>query len=406
MSKVTIVGRGTVGCLAVINFLKFTDFDIEWVFDPDIEPVHVGEGTTLILPENLFKTLGMSSNDMIKFQATSKIGIMKRDWGAKGLGNKFLHPFPIGKSGIHLSAVYFQDYIFNLVKNLDRVKIVESNIQLDQLDKLDSERILVCSGTPKNWDDYIFSNLIPVNSCFVSQCPWDHARFDYSLTYAMPWGWVFGIPLRNRCSIGYLFNEHITDVEVIKEDVKSILTEFELAPNFQRQIRFKNYIRKNNFSERVIYNGNASFFSEPLEATSLNSSLVIIYCAISYFNKESNDLEGFNNLYLQMNSENESIILMHYLAGSSFKNEFWNKAQENAYKKLSRELKYDNNFSNVVKKSLIQTPLLNDLNLVLSKNHQHHLNNENWGAGSWNVESFSVNIEGLGLRDQITSMVF
>ena len=33
MKKITIIGRGTAGCVAVTHFLRWTDWEIDWVFD-------------------------------------------------------------------------------------------------------------------------------------------------------------------------------------------------------------------------------------------------------------------------------------------------------------------------------------------------------------------------------------
>jgi hypothetical protein len=38
-------------------------------------------------------------------------------------------------------------------------------------------------------------------------------------------------------------------------------------------LEFQSYYKKNNFSSKVIYNGNSSFFIEPLEATSIGFSI-------------------------------------------------------------------------------------------------------------------------------------
>jgi hypothetical protein len=92
----------------------------------------------------------------------------------------------------------------------------------------------------------------------------------------MKYGWVFGIPLQNRISIGYLYNSDINSIEDIKKDIQNVFDEYHLTPSEKTQnFSFNSFYRKNNFSSKVIYNGNASFFLEPLEATSTGLSTYI-----------------------------------------------------------------------------------------------------------------------------------
>jgi hypothetical protein len=89
----------------------------------------------------------------------------------------------------------------------------------------------------------------------------------------MKHGWVFGIPLQKRISIGYLYNDKISSLEEVKEDVKNTFKEYNLNPSkITNHIKFQSFYRKENFKNRIIYNGNASFFIEPLEATSTSMS--------------------------------------------------------------------------------------------------------------------------------------
>ena len=81
MKKLAVVGRGTVGCMTAAHFLKHTDYAIDWIYDPEIIPAAVGEGTTLNFPRALQENLMFDSNDMITLNSTPKVGISKRNWG-------------------------------------------------------------------------------------------------------------------------------------------------------------------------------------------------------------------------------------------------------------------------------------------------------------------------------------
>ena len=219
MKKLAVIGRGTVGCTTVAHFLRYTDWQVDWYYDPNILPTPVGEGTNLTIVRTWYEALSLHSDDFFDLQCTAKIGIMKRGWGKSG--THFLHPFPAGVNGLHFSGVTFQDVMFERLKQNPRVNLFEQNIEPEQID---SDYVICCTGTPKELDDrFTISDCIPVNACLVSQCEWDYPKFDYSLTYAMPNGWVFGIPLRNRCSIGYVHNSGYASQDVIKKEVQPLL---------------------------------------------------------------------------------------------------------------------------------------------------------------------------------------
>lgn len=381
--KLTVVGRGTVGCFTVAHFLRWTDWEIDWIYDPNIQPTAVGEGTTLDLPKSLFDSLGFDSNDMEALDSTVKLGIIKRNWGN---GNRFVHTFPSGSVGMHFNAVSFQNYVFDRLKHNSRVKLEECSIMPEEID---SDYVIVCTGTPLDFSTTETVESIPVNACWVSQCPWDYARFTYTLTWATKYGWIFGIPLKNRCAIGYLYNSDITDLDNVKKDAEEILKELDLTPSVQRQINFRNYKRKVNFTDRIVYNGNASFFLEPLEATSTGFADKINRNAFDLWENRTS-ADRCNSFYHDELNNIESMINLHYLAGSVFKNEFWNYASTIAEKRLKSVLSENGKFRDIIWKSLT------------SKNFYDNLDKD---VGSWNIRSFKQNMDGLGIRDKILKMI-
>jgi hypothetical protein len=100
MKKLTVVGKGAVGSLAVAHFLHYTDWSIEWIYDENIPTASVGEATNLAVPKNLDWTLKFNNHDLIKMNGTAKLGISKKGWSTKD----YFHPFPTGTSAIHFTA--------------------------------------------------------------------------------------------------------------------------------------------------------------------------------------------------------------------------------------------------------------------------------------------------------------
>ena len=369
MKKIAIVGNGTAGILAATHFSKWADnCEIELYYDPKIKPQSVGEGSTLQLPINLYESINFKYENLEEIDGSFKCGIRKIGWNGSG---DFMHHFSPPAVSYHFNAVKLQKYLLEKIRH--KIRIVEGNVIPDQID---SDFIMDCSGTPKNFDDFYISEHIPVNSVYVTQCFWDGPKFQHTLTIARPYGWVFGIPLQNRCSIGYMYNNTINTLEEVKQDVLDIFRDFNLIPStYTNNFSFRNYFRKKNYTERVVYNGNASFFLEPMEATSIYTMDFIQRTSFDlWFNNHS--IEQKNVQYNKLLNDIENMIAMHYFCGSIYKNSFWDFANDRGKNCMNKALK-DSDF----------VSMLNDVK-----------NNTNSGPreyGTWPVESFRENLYNL-----------
>jgi len=383
MKKLTIIGRGTAGCLALAHFSKFTNWEIDFTYDPDIPQQAVGEGSQIPTPVELYNTLDFTHQHLSYVDGSFKGGLIKDNWG--DTKQKFNHDFYPPNVGYHFNAVKLQDYIISKLKNNSKVKIIESNISHNDID---SDFILDCSGKPEVYDDCYMSESIPVNSVYVTQCFWDFSRFQHTLTIARPYGWVFGIPLQNRCSIGYMYNNTINTLEEVKEDVKHIFDEYNLTPsNATNAFNFKNYYRKENYSKRIIYNGNASFFLEPLEATSTSVMITINKNAVNLWSGKTTDVEFINLRHVKFMKEIETMIALHYFSGSIFKTPFWDMAKEKGYHTIKNSLK-NPRFLHMIELSKKFDPL----------------NNDDFNFGTWGVGSFRDNLINLNLYKKLDEL--
>ncbi|NBP00393.1 MAG: hypothetical protein EBU90_09765 [Proteobacteria bacterium] len=389
MPKLAIIGKGTAGALSIGHFLRYTDWEIDWYFDHSVKAQAVGEASTLTLPNALYQYFDITIEELQKhLDGNYKYGIRKKNWGT---GKDFFHHFsPQGNVAYHFNAVKLQEYVFDFVQKSRRVKIFDQHVH--SLDSIDADYIMNCSGKPKDFEPFHMSEYIPVNSVYVTQCYWDHPTFQYSLTYARKYGWVFGIPLQNRCSIGYLYNNTITSLEDVKEDVKIMFEDFNLVPSEDTNaFSFNNYYRKNNFEqdERVVYNGNASFFLEPLEATSIHFMEHIFRLAWDLWNGRRSVAEC-NQGYIRYITAIEHMIANHYYAGSIWDNQFWTMAKEkgkNAMNKYSENAAYQN-ILDCMKKNKKQC-----LKMLITELPAEY--------GQWNAPQFYQNYEGLGILDKV-----
>jgi hypothetical protein len=383
MKKLAIIGRGTAGCLALAHFYRWTDWEIDLYYDPKIPQQAVGEGSALHLPRNLFESLNFSHTDLYKIDGSFKEGIKKSNWGA---GNTFVHTFPPPYISYHFNAVKLQDYILNELNKNKRIKLIEKNIDAD---KIDADYIFDCSGRPSDYSDFHELNSIPVNAVHVTQCFWDHIRFQHTLTIARPYGWVFGIPLQNRCSIGYMYNHKINTLDEVKEDVKHIFKEYNLTPSdTTNSFHFNNYYRKQNFDRRIAYSGNASFFLEPMEATSISTMNEIQRFAFDIWENDV-PVEHSNFKFNQYLKATEQMIMTHYYAGSIFDTPFWKMAKRRG-EIIMQEAMQEGVYPEIIKY----------VNGKLTEEDFHH----DFEYGTWTLLSYKTNLKQLGIEKKLLKL--
>lgn len=385
MKKIAIIGNGTAGCLTAAHFAKhLKDVEVEWYFDPNIKPQAVGEGSLVDLPIDLRTDLDFNVTDMLSVGGSLKVGIHKINWNGS---TNFYENFPFGGYAMHFNAVNLQKFILDKVHTTSKVKIIEKNVSIDHLDV---DHIVDCSGFPKDYSQHQQSNFIPVNSAFVTQCFWDNPKFIHTLTIARPYGWVFGIPLQNRCAIGYLYNSNVNSLDDIKADVQNVFDFLKIQPSTTtNHLNFKNYFRTTNFTERVSYNGNSSFFLEPLEATTISVSNTIKRWSL-YSSIKQIDLTKVNQNYHKIIDEIETIIMLHYFNGSVFKTPFWDFAEERGRKKIESSLK-SKEFLNFYNTSV---------NLLDTQKYQ-----PGQGYGTWDCTIMNQNLVGLNLASKINPLI-
>lgn len=390
LMRLAVVGKGSAGSLAAAHLrAKFPMAELDWYFDEDKPTQAVGEGSTLALPFNLANDIGFNFTHLSQFDGNMKTAIYKQGWGTSNAD--FFHTFAPPYSAFHFNAKGLQSYVYDRLK--DTLNTYEGSVSHKNID---ADYIVDCSGSPETLDDYIEAQYIPVNAVKVLQCPWSSPTFNYTLAFARPHGWVFAIPLANRCSIGYLYNTNINSIDDINEDLEIVLQEIQFkygvtSPAADNSFSFKNYYRQLNFNGNVAYNGNASFFLEPLEATSIDLICVLNNMIVEYIHSGASATH-LNYRYSQEVLQREVVIMLHYFAGSIYDSEFWKYAKHRGELCIKNALGYSRDFANAINQSL---------GYFTSFDYE----NTKEYYGSWPSASFEQNILGLGIKDTLSELV-
>lgn len=388
INKITVIGKGTVGCIAASFFKDKTNADIEWIYDSKQAAQSVGEGSTLPFGRNFWAQVSMGFGTVDALGGSIKKGVRKI--GYAGVGD-YLHEFPLGDVAIHFSSKMLQDYVPSVLEKRG-VDIIDKRVE--SYDDLDTDYIIDCSGRPKDFTEFHEAEYIAVNAAHIIQSPCRGPLFDYTLTVARPYGWIFAIPLVDRVSVGYLYNKDISTLDEVKVDMHEMMKQYGFpASEDTNSFTFNNYRRKNNFTDRVAYNGNASYFLEPLEATSVGTADHINETILHMFQHDT-PITSSNLWYQGELKATEQMIMLHYLNGSKYKTPFWEYASERAAKSLEEMIK-SNKFRDIAALALanFKEP---DFSKLVGQPGEY---------GQWPAYSYLQNFKGLGIAQTIDNKI-
>lgn len=391
--EVAIVGAGNAGVLTLLQLLHKEEYrNITWYYDSTKPPVSVGEGATLPQTHLLRSALKINNEDIRNlFKGSAKMGIDKIDWG----NSDFFHEFYAGEHAFHFSANTLQDWF---VKNFETERLKKVDVQNLNPENIKADFIFDCSGKPKNLDDkFEIVDTIPVNCAYIQQVPQTekYPAFDKTYCIARPFGWVFIIPLQDRYSIGYIYNKNINTENEIATDIENV---YKYLPSIKgisegKVMPFSNYYRKENFKSNYVYNGNASFFMEPLEATSSFNIVQINTFATDLFHLPYN-FKSYNKRFKLEMLKNEFLINFHYMIGSKWKNDFWNEAYNKSLITLEKfkEEGLENTLDN----------MLAHLDFYKEKSYMDLTSVHS--VGQWPYTSWALHINKMGVEEKIREL--
>jgi tryptophan halogenase len=338
MKKIVIVGGGTSGWLTALVVNKFWEnTDITLIESSKTGILGAGEGGT----PNFGRILSMLEINQDEFYAetksTIKIGLNLHNWTGNGELSKHLFfngnffDFNIPKAyhfDARLVAKYFKqiatdrgvkciDDEVNYINN-DGENII--NIELKDNGIIDLDFVFDCSGFARiiidkvhneEWIDY--SKYLLINKAFGYFLPQeDNVTFDdrtFTEVIAMKYGWMFQIPLQHRWGCGYAFNDTYISVEDAKKEIEDYLGK---EVTLQKLFDFKPGTHKRSWIGNSISIGLSYGFIEPLEATSLMSTIMQLKRLID-FNFDDTLKERFNKWCYEINEQNLCFIRYHYL---------------------------------------------------------------------------------------------
>lgn len=386
LDKISVVGGGTAGLIAALILkTRFPKININLIRSSRIGIIGVGEGSTEHWNE-FMQYIGVSFETIVKeCDATFKAGIMFRGWSDEdfmhSIGpehevkngqypsvygrlvsgqypNKAINPSLSWENRIYEHRLNLQNgppwnqYHFNTTKLNDfltkvamekNISIIDDEILEVVLDKdgsidhlvgetsnyksnfyVDStgfRRILI-SKLGAKWNSY--SQYLKMNSAIVFPLE-DTSEYNmWTVAQAMDYGWMFSIPVWGRSGNGYIFDSNYITPDQAKDEVEKFLGK---KINVGKTLKFDPGALDQVWIKNCCAIGLSSSFVEPLEATSIGTSIQQTFLLMHRLpNYDQDTIVKYNKDVNDILLNIRDFVVLHYITKKN-NTQFWRDIQ-------------------------------------------------------------------------------
>jgi tryptophan halogenase len=426
IKSILIVGGGTAGLTAALILKnRFPKLIVDVVKSNDIGIIGVGEGSTEHWRE-FSEFCGFTIDELIKeTKATFKFGIMFEEWTK----NPYFHSVAEEVNSIRYGQ-YLGGYAYTVINNLTPQQYTNSccfknkiifntnsnqfhfntfelnkflinkclkigiNIFIDEIKNINFDNSGDILNLKSNFKEYkydfyvdstgfkkllisklgakwiSYKEYLPMNEAIAFPTKDTEEYTPYTLSRAMSSGWMWRIPTIGRWGNGYVFNNNYINADQAKKECEDYLGfEVEIAKN----IKFEAGTLDKAWIKNCVAIGLSSSFIEPLEATSIGTSIqqsfMLMHLIINY--KES-DIDLYNKKFKYIVENIRDFVVLHYMVNKT-NSKFWKelklKIPESLFKNLEKwknrlPINEDFKTSYVLFKDVNFSILLKELNLI------------------------------------------
>ena len=377
-NDILILGGGTAGLVtALILKTRFPKKEISVVKSDKIGVIGVGEGSNEEW-SYFVKFCGLDSNEVIKeTDATVKLGIKYVNWTDKDYihnvddrfyGNSFVGQFAGSfissyinadnqiqttdvlmannkvpntnqtcSNQYHFNALKLRDYlekkcrersikvytdeIKNVITNENGIDYITGEKQYKSDFYIDSsgfKKVLIGELGVK-WNSY--AEYLSVNEAIAFPTDDTDEYPLYTSSTAMKYGWMWNTPVYGRWGNGYVFDNNYINAEEAQKEAEEYLghkIEF-----IFKNIKFSAGSLDKFWVKNCMAVGLSSNFIEPLEATSIGSTITQAFMFMNYYDC-ANDLQikQFNDKMAMVIENLRDFVILHYQVKKN-DTEFW-----------------------------------------------------------------------------------
>jgi hypothetical protein len=351
--KIAVIGAGSAGILSAAHLCTWLDesWEVHAIHDPKKKILGIGESTNggfVSLLERATDFTLARSEDLDALDATIKYGSKFKNWRK----NDWVNPLLSGNVAIHFNNRRFKDFVFERLLKIwpKQFRVLEADVRevrnfadhatvtTDQ-GSYDFDYVVDCMGTPKSFEGYTMSDCTLVNRCRIHMVEkYDFEPFtDHIATRD---GWMFGVPLKNYKTYGYIYSQEFTDTQAAEEEMRRLLGAPKLeAGNYDEHYSFRCYYANELISGRVCKNGNKALFFEPLIA---NSMFMYVYAMRLVYDHivSGQDAGRCNARFVEAIRQMEDVVSYYYQGGSTYQSEFWKAASSQAKARLAKRTEF------------------------------------------------------------------
>lgn len=177
-----------------------------------------------------------------------------------------------------------------------------------------------------SWHSY--SKNLPVNTAMPFILPYqnDEQICPVTTAWAQSSGWLWQIPIQNRKGCGYVFDDNFITPDQAQKEIEQALG-VEIDPI--RFLKFDTGRVEKAWIKNCLWIGLAAAFAEPLEATSIHSTIVQLqYFVFEYLRNDQDTTCNagsqmiYNRRVAKMYDDFKDFLVMHY-TGERSDSEFW-----------------------------------------------------------------------------------
>jgi hypothetical protein len=242
----------------------------------------------------------------------------------------------------HLVGKYFKKICKDLVKHIDDEVVdimVSSNgnvegVLLKNNKKIFADFFIDASGFNKifskklkiGWHSY--KNNLPVNTAmpFILEYENNETIQPVTTAWAQSSGWMWQIPTQDRYGCGYVFDDNFISHEEAKNEIE-IKIKKEINPI--KFIKFETGRLENLWKNNCLFIGLSAAFAEPLEATSIHSTIIQLHSFIFNYLRDtkeqtcnSSSIKIYNKKMFKMYDDYKDFLNIHYVSQRK-DSEFW-----------------------------------------------------------------------------------
>ena len=384
MNKITILGGGTAGLISALMLKESMHHaTIQVIESSKIGIIGVGEGSTEHW-DTFLKYIEIDPADLIvNTGATYKLGIRFENWNGDGkhywhaigrefgaldektglypyaykcvaentdsdstvwqevLDNTVTPPFTQVSNQYHFDTNKLNNYFHKLASErgilffddeIDDVVLDDDGFVSSLIGKkqtYDGDLFVDCSGFNRvissklgaKWIDC--SDKLPMNSAIAFPTPREEEIPQYTNSKAMSSGWMWRIPTQDRFGNGYVYcDKFISDEDAEKE----LRAEFDYDITIGKKIKFSAGYVDRHWIKNCVSVGLAGMFVEPLEASSIGSSIQQMFGLINtihtWTRETTTSVDRYNSDFRKVAENIIDFIQLHYITKRD-DSEFW-----------------------------------------------------------------------------------